>query len=82
MISDEGHGGQVASVRRAVTHARERERARVREHKAEGVESNAQRVQREREPAACLASSSKRVWRTKAARQQNSSLRRCGLDIP
>ena len=24
MISDEGHGGQVASVRRAVTHARER----------------------------------------------------------
>lgn len=36
MISDEGHGGQVASARRAVTHARERERAR--ESESEGVE--------------------------------------------
>lgn len=44
MISDEGHGGQVASVRRAVTHAERERGARVREHKAEGVESNAQRV--------------------------------------
>ena len=82
MISDEGHGGQVAPVRRAVTHARERGGARVREHQAEGVESNAERVQRERVPAACLAGSSKRVWRTKAAKQQSSSLRRCSPDIP
>lgn len=50
----------------------EGERARVREHKAEGVESNARRVQRERVLAACLAGSSKRVWRTKAAKQQSS----------
>ena len=87
MISDEGHGGQVASVCRAVTHARERERERERErgsrrqrarvHKGWRVGSNAQRVQRER--AVCLAG---QLLRTRAAKQQSSSLRRRGLDIP
>ena len=36
MISDEGHGGQVASVRRAVTHAQERDRES--ESESEGAE--------------------------------------------
>ena len=83
MISDEGHGGQVASVRRAVTHARERDRerarARAREQKAEGVGSNAQRERvHSRQPKASLAHKGSRA----AEQQSNSLRRRCGLDIP
>ena len=90
MISDEGHGGQVASVCRAVAHARERERERERgsrrqrarvgrgEQRAESAEGEGRLSSR----AAQSEFGAQRQQSSKAAKQQSSSLRRRGLDIP